>query len=188
MKLTKVHRVLKFKQSDWLKKYIDFNADKRKHATKSFEKDFLSWWIIVFMENLRKWIKVKLVNNTKDYWKNVSRWSFISQKIFNKNLIAIHETKPVLTLDKPIYVRFSLLDLSNTLMYEFHYKCIKTKYSANLLFTDIQSIIYEIETNDVYEDFSRICLILVTIHKIQSFFILPVNALLVKWKMNSKGK
>ena len=140
MKLTKVHRVLKFKQSDWLKKYIDFNADKRKHATKRFEKDFLSWWIIVFMESLRKWIKVRLVNNTKNYWKNVSRSSFISQKIFNKNLIAIHETKPVLTLDKPIYVRFSLLSLSNTLMYEFHYKCIKTKYSANLLFTDIESI------------------------------------------------
>ena len=40
-------------------------------------------------------------------------------------------------------------------MYEFHYKCIKTKHSSNLLFTDIESMIYETETNDVYEDFYK---------------------------------
>ena len=59
----------------------------------------------------------------------------------------------VLTLDKPIYVGFSILDLSELLMYEFHYKCIKSKFSADLLFTDTDNLFCEIETDDVYEDF-----------------------------------
>ena len=62
------------------------------------------------MKNLRKRIKVRLVNNAKDYKKYVSKPSFVSQKIFNKKIVAIHEVKPVLTLDKPIYIGFSILD------------------------------------------------------------------------------
>ena len=80
------------------------------------------------MENLRKRVKVRLVNNAKEYKKYVSKPGFVSQKIFNKNFVAIHEIKPVLTLDKPIYVGFSILDLSKLFMYEFHYKYIGTKY------------------------------------------------------------
>ena len=104
------------------------------------------------MENLKKRIKVRLVNNTEDYKKYVNKPSFVSQKIFNKNLVAIYDIKPDLTLEKPIYRGFSILDLSKLLMYEFHYNYIKRKYNAKLLFTDTDSLVYEIETEDVYED------------------------------------
>ena len=76
----------------------------------------------------------------------------MSQKIFRKNFVAVHEIKPVLTLNKPIYVGFSILDLSKLLMYEFHYKYIRSKYDAKLLFADTDSLVYEIKTEDVYQD------------------------------------
>ena len=82
MKLNKTHRVLKFKQSDRMKKYIEFNTEKRINAANSFEKDFL---------------------------KRTSRPTHITHKIFDKNYAAIHEIKPFLTLNKPIYVAFTIL-------------------------------------------------------------------------------
>ena len=71
------------------------------------------------------------------------------RKYFNKNFAAIHEIKPVLILNKPIYVEFSILDLN--FMYKFHYKYI----TSELFFTDTDSLVYEIKTEDVYEDFYR---------------------------------
>ena len=121
MKLTKVHRILKFKQSDWLKKYIDFSTGKQKNTANSFKKDFFKLTNnSVFgkiMENLWKRIDVRLVNNAKGYVKYISNPSFVSQKIFSKNFVAIHKIKPVLTFNKPIYVGFSILDLNKLLMY-----------------------------------------------------------------------
>ena len=105
------------------------------------------------MRNLRKRISFKLVNNANDYVRCISKPSFVSQKIFSENIAAIHEVKPVLTLNKPIYVGFSILDSSKYLMYEFHYKYIKIKFDAKLLFTDTHSLVYEIKTEDVCEDF-----------------------------------
>ena len=71
MKLTKVQRVFKFKQSNWSIKYIDFNTDERKNASNSFEIFFLKLMInsiyVETMKNLRKRINVRLVNNAEDY-------------------------------------------------------------------------------------------------------------------------
>ena len=84
--------------------------------------------------------------------KKVRKPSFVSQKICSKNCVAIHEIKPV---SKPIYVVFSILGLSKLVMYEFHYKYIKSKLDANLLFTDTDTFVYEIKTENVYEDFYK---------------------------------
>ena len=158
MKVTKVHRILKFKQFDWIKKFVDFNTEKRKNANNNFEKNFFKLMNnSVFgkiMENLRKRICVELINNAKDYVRCVSRPSFVSQKIFTKNFVVIHRIKLVLTINKPIYVEFSILELSKLLMCDFHYKYIKNKIDARLLFTDTDSLVYEIKKKeDVYEDF-----------------------------------
>ena len=140
-----------------LKKFVDFNTDKRKNVSNNLENDFFKLMVnSVFgktMENLRKRICVELINNAKDYVKCVNRPSFVSQKIFSKNFVAVYKIKPVLTLNKPIYVGISILELSKSLMYEFHYKYIKNQFNAKLLFTDTDSLAYEINTEDVYEDF-----------------------------------
>ena len=105
------------------------------------------------MENLRKRICVELIKIAKDYVKCMSVPSFFSQKIFSKNFVAAHRIKPVLTLNKPIYVGCSILERSKSLMYEFHYKYIKNQFDAKLLFTDTGCLVYEIKTEYVYEDF-----------------------------------
>ena len=143
MKLTKVHRILKFKQSNYFKKFVDFNTEKRKNVINDFGKNFF-----------------KL-------------------KIFSKNFVAIHKIKAVLKLNKPIYVGFSILELSKLLMYDFHYGYFKNKFDAKLLFTDTDSLVYEIKgEEDAYEKFylDKGFLILVIIHKIQN----------LKGKMNLK--
>ena len=128
MRLTKIHRILKFKQSDWMKKYIDFNTEKRKNVDNDFEKDFFKLMInSVYgktMENLRKRINVRLINNAEDFLKYTSRPTCITHKIFGKDYAAIHEIKPVLILNKPIYVGFTVLELSKWRMYHFNYNFI----------------------------------------------------------------
>ena len=93
MKLTKIHRVLQFKQSDWIKGYIDFNTEKRKNAANNFEKDFFKLMIdSVYgktMESLRKKMNVRLVNNEKDFLKYTSRPTYITHKIFSKDYAAM---------------------------------------------------------------------------------------------------
>ena len=159
LKINKVHRVLEFNQSPWLKQYINFNTQKRTQAKNSFEKDFFKLMNnSVFgktMENIRKRVDVRLITDEKRLLKMVSKPTYVSSKIFNENLVAVHKIKETLTLNRPAYVGMCILDLSKTLIYDFHYNYIKEKYGnkAKLLFTDTDSLTYEIEAEDVYRDF-----------------------------------
>ena len=107
------------------------------------------------MEKLRKRINVRLVNNKKDFLKYTSRPTYVTHKLFDKNFAAIHEIKPVLMLNKPIYVGFTVLHLSKWMMYDFHYNFIKKNFDAELLFTDTDSLTYETKSENVYEEYFK---------------------------------
>ena len=109
------------------------------------------------METLRNRIDVRLVNKEKDCLKCTSKPSYMSHKIFDNNLLAIQKSKPELDLNKLAYIGMCILELSKVLMFKYHYDYIKSKHhnKSKLLFTDTDSLMYEIKTKDVYEDFSR---------------------------------
>ena len=158
LKLKKIHRALEFSQSKWLEPYIAFNTQKQAGAKNAFEKDFFKLMNnSVFgktMENLRKRSNIQLVTNPEKMERLAARPTYISHKIFHENLVAVHSKQTKLLLNKPSYVGMCILELSKTLMYDFHYNYIKKKYpEAQLLFTDTDSLCYHIETEDIYSDF-----------------------------------
>ena len=145
MKLVKIHRILRFKQSNW---YLEINTKERQESSDEFNKNLYKLLKNCIydksIENIRKRINVKLINDKKAYQRCVNKPSFISQKIFDKNFVAAHCSKTVLTLNKPIYVGFSILELSKLLI-------LKTFNSVKSLFTDTNSLVYEIKDGNIYD-------------------------------------
>ena len=158
LRLTKIHRGIRFEESKFLASYIQLNMDMRTKGTTDFEKDFFKLMNnAVFgksMENVRNRINVKLVTNENALKKLTKKSNFKGVNTFHENLVAVHMEKTTVKLNKPIYLGMSILDLSKILMYKFHYNYIKSKYgkNADLLFTDKDSLCYEIRTKDFYKD------------------------------------
>ena len=160
LKLTNIYRGIRFEESQWLEKYITLNTNLRMEAKNEFEKDFFKLMNnSVFgktMENIRNRVNIKLVNDKKQAEKLSAKPNFNHCNIFSEDLVAIHMKKTKLYSNKPVYLGMCILDSSKTLMYEFHYNYIKKKYGdkAKLLFTDTDSLMYEIQTEDFYKDIS----------------------------------
>ena len=158
LKITRIHRGIKFVESEWMKPYIEKNTNLRAKAKNNFEKDFFKLMNnSVFgktMENIRNRVDVKLVNTKEKFKKLVAKPNFRSRKIFSENLVSVHMKKTSLTMNKPVYLGMCILELSKIIMFDFHYNYIKPKYAdkAKLLFTDTDSLMYEIETEDFYKD------------------------------------
>jgi hypothetical protein len=163
MKITKIHKVLRWRQSPWLQKYIAFNTLKRTNANTDFEKDLYKLMNnAVFgktMENVRNRIRfVTCYNDDKKVNKYKTKNTFKDICEFNDNFVGIQLKTTRVLLNKPIAVGFAILALSKYHMYNFHYNHILPTYgrdNVKLLATDTDSLMYHITTNDVYDDFAN---------------------------------
>ena len=158
LKITNIHKGITFHESAWLARYINMNTNLRTLAKSDFEKDFFKLMNnSVFgktMENIRNRVDVRLVNDAEKAMKLAAKPNFHAVSIFSESLVAINMKKTKQMFNKPIYLGMSILDLSKNLMYEFHHNYIKPKYGddVKLLFTDTDSLCYEIKTEDFYRD------------------------------------
>ena len=168
LKLLKIHRILRFDQEEFLKPYITLNTMLRQQAQSEFEKDFFKKQNnSIFgktIENKRKQVDIKLVNIWKDKFnktnrlcgaeKYVSSPNFKNLSIISEKLVAIQLQKSKLVLDRPIYIGFTILELAKSHLYNFHYNVMKRIYKNNiqLCYTDTDSLLYLIYTDDFYQD------------------------------------
>ena len=133
--LERIHRVIQFKQSAWMKEYIDFNTRLRTVAKNDFEKDFYKLMNnSVFgktMETIRKHRDIKLVNDKEDYLKQVMKPNFKGGVLMGADLMSCEMGKVKVKMNKPVYLGQAILDLSKTIMYEFHYDYMKRKYNES---------------------------------------------------------
>ena len=158
LRITKVHAAVKFNQQAWMKIYIDTNTEMRNRATSDFEKDF---WKLMnnsafgkMIEQVRKRQNVNLVFR-EDQAINLLKKPTVQQIIDIDENFSIYLMKKLnVQLNKPLYVGVSILDLSKYVMYDMHYNGIKSCYGdrARLMYMDTDSLIYHLQTEDMYED------------------------------------
>ena len=159
--LKKVHKVIQFNQKAWLKPYIDMNTKLKTEAKNDFEKDFFKLMNNpVFgktMENVRKHRYIKLVTTDKRRNQLAPEPNYHTTKYFSENLMATEIKKIRVKMNKPIYLRMSILDISKILMYEFWCDYIKPKYQnkAKLCYIDTDSFIIHTKTEDFYKDIAN---------------------------------
>ena len=162
LRIDRIHQVIEFDQSPWLKTYIDFNTQLRTAGTNDFEKDFFKLMNnSVFgktMENIRKHRNIKLVMTEERYLCTVMKPNFKSGVLFGENLMGCKMEKIKVVMNKPVYLGQVILDLGKIVMYEFHYDYMVPKYGLEklkLCYMDTDSLVYDIKTEDFYEDIAN---------------------------------
>ena len=192
--ITKIHRALKFKQEAWLEPYISYNTEARKKATSEFKKSFHKLLNNATfgktMESVRRRVNIVLIKDAERQQFQVSKPGFKRFQVFDDNLVGMELIKPVVTLDKPVYIGATVLDLSKLIMMEFWYKVLKVKYpTCTLCFTDTDSFLIDIPTDDLYQDLEELkdCLDLSNYPKNHPLFDPKNKAVLGKFKDETAG-
>eukprot|EP00438_Fugacium_kawagutii_P027037 Skav201248 [mRNA] locus=scaffold3106:102205:103722:- [translate_table: standard] len=162
LKLKKVHRAIKFQQANFLKPFIEFNTEKRKQAKNDFEKDLFKLMNnSVYgktMENVRNHLDYELVSTAERFQKCVNKPTYRNRHIIAEDLVGVEKDFATVKLDKPIYMGMSILDYSKIHMYSFYYDVLKPKYNDDikLVYTDTDSYVIKVDTDDIYKDFKEI--------------------------------
>jgi hypothetical protein len=158
IKLKSINRCIQFNQSAWLSGWVQKNTQYRQASKNEFEKDYFKLMNnAVFgktMENVRDRFDVKCAFDEEYSKKYISKLNCSTYEKICDDFMLIKLDKKTVKLDKPIYAGFSILDLSKLHMFKFHYDVMKPKYGDNiqLLMTDTDSLVYEIQTEDIYKD------------------------------------
>ena len=164
LEVTQFHRVMQFDQSPWMRSYIDFNTMKRTEADRerprnkfkiNLHKAFNNFLFGRSIMNQRKFRNVRLVTTKRYAKKLISNPLFKRGVIINESLMLVEMSYGSLTLNRPCYTGFTVLELSKHHMYDFFYSYVKVKYpgdKSQLVYTDTDSFLLEIETKDVYVD------------------------------------
>ena len=164
LQVTKIHRILQFTQSPWLRGYIELNTHFRTLATNDFEKNLYKLMNnAVFgktMENVRNHTDVRLITQWEGRYgaeAMIAKPNFHSRSVFSDHLIAVELRKLEVKFDKPIYVGMCILDISKTCLYEFHYEYMAPLYhdKCKIMYTDTDSLIYYLQCENVYHDMKR---------------------------------
>ena len=161
LKVAHIHHGIMFDQSPYMKDYVDLNSKKRSEATNNFDSNFFKLMVnSLYGKSLQRpdnKTKTHLVTNSKYCQRLVAKPTFKSLTPIHSKLVGINMKYPVISIEKPSYIGMCILDHAKTVMYHFHYNVIRKFYGdrCSLLFTDTDSLMYEIYTDDVYEDLSR---------------------------------
>lgn len=155
LQVTKIHRVFEFNERCWLKSFIDLNTIMRQKAMLEGDKAGVGTYKLmsnaVFgksCENLLNRVNVEIVNSKKVLKKRIAKPNFKRTKVFSEDLVAVDLAKTKIELNRPIQVGFSILEISKTLIYDFHYDKWMPRFpEAKLLFTDTDSLCYKVNRN-----------------------------------------
>ena len=165
MIVDKVHDIISFRQSRWLEKYINFNTLKRNQAVNVFEKDFYKLLNNAFygktMENVRNRLKIKFIK--KDNYRKIieyqSKLTFngIHKSYGNCDSYTIKQNEVL--MDKPIYLGFTVLELSKLLMYETYYDKLQPYFgqeNIQLHYMDTDGFVSSVNTKDIIKDLKNL--------------------------------
>lgn len=159
--ILRIHRVMCFKQKAWMKEYIEMLTQRRRAATCESEKyrykTASNACFGKFLQNCRNYIDVKLVNTPNQHKVYTTRSEFKDFQIFTEDLAIVDLRQKVVTLNRPVYCGFAILEASKKVMFDFWYNVIRKKWTgAELLFTDTDSFLLKVYTRTFYKDVKQI--------------------------------
>ena len=161
-KITKIHSVVKFKQEDFLKPFIDFCSAQRAAAKTKFEQNL--WKLILnslygkFIQNVRLYLKTKFVDSSDHLGRLLRNPLFMDISQLSQNVCVVWQRNQIIKLDKFYSIGFSILELSKLYMYKIWYNVIKPNFGSNaeLILTDTDSFVIKFKNNSKHEVLTKL--------------------------------